>query len=289
MDTDGSILMTNTSKIQAIGIAQVIRYAQKVYSSDEQSGYVNNYRYLQYHDGSTTCLLFLDCNRSLHNFYNFFITSIVVSLIGFILVAILIILLSSRAVKPLVESYEKQKRFITDAGHEIKTPLSTIQADLTVLEMDGLQNEWTDDIKYQTKRLSMLTNDLIYLSKMEETPVDEMLEFPLSDVVSETAASFEARAITENKTVQTDIEKNITYKGDQAKIEQLVTIPCDSIDKENINHFFDRFYRQDASHNSQTGGYGIGLSIAQAIVQAHKGKIVATTSDEKSLEIDVTL
>lgn len=130
-----------------------------------------------------------------------------VSLIGFILVAILIILLSSRAVKPLVESYEKQKRFITDAGHEIKTPLSTIQADLTVLEMDGLQNEWTDDIKYQTKRLSMLTNDLIYLSKMEETPVDEMLEFPLSDVVSETAASFEARAITENKTVQTDIEK----------------------------------------------------------------------------------
>lgn len=321
MDTDGSILMTNTSKIQAIGIAQVIRYAQKVYSSDEQSGYVNNYRYLQYHDGSTTCLLFLDCNRSLHNFYNFFITSIVVSLIGFILVAILIVLLSSRAVKPLVESYEKQKRFITDAGHEIKTPLSTIQADLTVLEMDGLQNEWTDDIKYQTKRLSKLTNDLIYLSKMEETPVDEMLEFPLSDVVSETAASFEARAITENKTVQTDIEKNITYKGDQAKIEQLVTIlldnackysnpngkillslhrkskgiqlmvynTCDSIDKENINHFFDRFYRQDASHNSQTGGYGIGLSIAQAIVQAHKGKIVATTSDEKSLEIDVTL
>ena len=218
-----------------------------------------------------------------------------VSLIGFILVAILIFLLSSRAVKPLVESYEKQKRFITDAGHEIKTPLSTIQADLTVLEMDGLQNEWTDDIKCQTKRLSKLTNDLIYLSKMEETPVDEMLEFPLSDVVSETAASFE---------------------GDQAKIEQLVTIlldnackysnpngkillslhrkskgiqlmvynTCDSIDKENINHFFDRFYRQDASHN-----YGIGLSIAQAIVQAHKGKIVATTSDEKSLEIDVTL
>ena len=76
MDTDGSILMTNTSKIQAIGIAQVIRYAQKVYSSDEQSGYVNNYRYLQYHDGSTTCLLFLDCNRSLHNFYNFFIFSL---------------------------------------------------------------------------------------------------------------------------------------------------------------------------------------------------------------------
>ena len=110
------------------------------------------------------------------------------SLAGLLLVFLLVVLFSGMLVKPVAESYEKQKRFITDAGHEIKTPLTIIDADTTILEMEYGENEWLSDINIQTKRLTGLTNDLIYLSKMEEENTKAaMIEFPLSDVTEETA------------------------------------------------------------------------------------------------------
>ena len=120
------------------------------------------------------------------SFQTFLVTSIFVSIFGVTAVFILVLLLSKKAIEPVAESYEKQKRFITDAGHEIKTPLTIIDA--TILEMEYGENEWLSDINIQTKRLTGLTNDLIYLSKMEEENTKAaMIEFPLSDVTEETA------------------------------------------------------------------------------------------------------
>lgn len=122
------------------------------------------------------------------SFQTFLVTSIFVSIFGVTAVFILVLLLSKKAIEPVAESYEKQKRFITDAGHEIKTPLTIIDADTTILEMEYGENEWLSDINIQTKRLTGLTNDLIYLSKMEEENTKAaMIEFPLSDVTEETA------------------------------------------------------------------------------------------------------
>lgn len=322
MDDDGYVLTANTSRIEAIGINRVLEYAAEVYEGNASKGFLSNYRFIKYTDHNTTVMIFLDCQKNLHSFYYFLWMSIWIACIGFFFVSFLIVMASKKVFKPIADSYDKQKEFITNAGHEIKTPLATISADLAVLEMDGIQNEWTEDIDNQTKRLAHLTNDLIFLAKMEEqTLKEEMLDFPISDVIEETASSFEARAIMENKTYQIDIEANCTYLGSSNGIEQLVSILLDNalkyspenglislkfhrmnkgyrlivyntaqeVKKENLSHLFDRFYRQDQSHNSQIVGYGIGLSIAQAIVNGHKGKISASTKDEKSLEIVVDL
>jgi len=119
----------------------------------------------------------------------------------------------------VAESYEKQKRFITDAGHEIKTPLTIIDADTSILEMEYGENEWLDDIQVQTKRLAGLTNDLIYLSRMEEKQTKTtMIEFPFSEVISEEAQSFQGLAKVKGKNFMVDIEPMLSLKGDEKTI-----------------------------------------------------------------------
>ena len=120
-------------------------------------------------------VIFLDCSRNLSTFQNFIVTAVVVSTAGLLAVLILMIFLSARIVKPFSENYEKQKRFITDAGHELKTPLTIIDADAEVLEMDFGENEWLSDIQSQTRRLADLTNNLILLSRMEEERTKELM------------------------------------------------------------------------------------------------------------------
>ena len=245
----------------------------------------------------------------------------IVCLAGIFAVFLLLVFFSGRIVKPVSESYEKQKRFITDAGHEIKTPLTIIDADAELVELECGESEWLDDIKKQTKRLTALTNDLIYLARMEEGQKNAVrIEFPLSDVVDETAESFRARTINENKQLEINIQPGLAYIGDEKAVRQLVSIlvdnavkyadsegkikvsltnaagiklevynTCEHISKDSVKHLFDRFYRAEQSHNSQTGGYGIGLSVAKAVAEAHRGKISAYTADEKSLRITVLL
>ena len=318
---DNTITTIDMAKVQAIDITQARRYVKVVSSLNDTRGFYHDYRYLRYKENGNTVLIFLDCTRSLENWRTFLEASCLVATIGLLISSILIVFISGRIMKPVAESYEKQKRFITDAGHEIKTPLATIDADLTVLEMDGISNEWTDDIHVQTKRLADLTNNLIVLSRMQETLKPEILvDLDLSKIVSTVANSFDARAKMENKTFEKDVDSNIYIKGSQKEMEQLISILMDNafkyspeegivrialhqkkktelvvynttdhISKKSLPHLFDRFYRTDQSHNSQTGGYGIGLSIAQAIVRSYKGKIEATTEDEKSLKITVEI
>ena len=249
--------------------------------------------------------------------------SIGIALVGYALFFFVILFFSGRIIRPVQESYEKQKRFITDAGHEIKTPLTIIQADADVLEMDVGENEWLADIQKQAKRLSGLTNDLVYLSRMEEAQdTMQMIEFPFSDVVSEAAASFQSLAQTQGKTFLCEVPPMLSFTGNEKAIHQLVSLLLDNalkyspdngtvsltvekqnkalqlsvfnttadfIAKEQLSLLFERFYRTDPSRNSQTGGYGIGLSVAKAIVSAHNGKIQAKTEDGYSLKVIVTL
>lgn len=320
LSEDGTVLSVNTGKIAAVDSATAIDYAQKVARTGVSQGFVGDYRYTTYQVGNETHIIFLDYGREMSSFRTFLFTSAGVGIIGLLAVLLLLIFLSGRIVKPFLESYEKQKQFITDAGHELKTPLTIIDADAEVLEMDMGENEWLRDIQTQTKRLAELTNSLILLSRMEEQPETEKIEFPISDLVEETAETFQALAKTQNKTISAQIQPMLSMNGDEKSIRQLVTILLDnaikysedggrieitlkkqknmiylsvfntvkSISKESLPHLFDRFYRADKSRNSKTGGYGLGLSIASAIVNAHKGKIWAATQDEKSLLITAT-
>ena len=321
LDTSGNVVAADTGKIAAVDTSTALEYAHSVLETSRTQGFVEDYRYRKQTTGTGTRVIFLDCGRSLSTFRSFLLTSCGISVLGLLAVLCLMLLFSKRIIKPVSESYKKQRRFITDAGHEIKTPLSIIDADVDVLEMDLGENEWLQDIQKQTGRLTELTNSLICLSRMEEDPSRfQMIDFPVSDVVSETVQSFQALAKSQSKTFTSQIQPMLSLHGDEKAIRQLLSILLDnalkycgaegavslslerlgrtirlcvfntaeSVSQENLEHMFDRFYRADPSRSSKTGGYGIGLSIAEAIVAAHKGKITASSQDGHSLRISVT-
>lgn len=284
---------------------------------------LEDYRYLVSQEADGTRIIFLDCHRSLSSFRITLMASAALSLLGLGAVLVLLLLLSRRIVRPMAESYEKQKRFITDAGHELKTPLTIISADTDLAEMECGENQWLADIRRQAQRLTGLTNDLVYLSRLEEAqPRMQCIEFPISDVVEEMAQSFAAPARNQNQDFALRIQPMLAYTGDEKAIRQLVSILMDNalkytpsggwislqlekqgralvltvsnsttqaLNQESVAHLFDRFYRVDPSRSSHTGGYGLGLSIAKGIASAHKGRIRADSPDGSSLVIQVTL
>lgn len=318
LSEDGTVQSSDTGQIAAVDFSMAVRYAKSILKSGKTQGFVGNYRYLVSDDVDKVQIVFLDCGRTLSGFWRFLVISVWMAAFGLVAVFILICLFSKRIIRPMSENYEKQKRFITDAGHEIKTPLTIIDADADVLEMELGENEWLADIRNQTRRMTALTNDLIYLSRMEEAKNGmPMIDFPLSDVTEEVADSFVMMAKAQNKKFTSSIEPYLTLHGDEKSIRQLISVLLDNalryadpegvislelekkgrnirlsvynttahISQEDTAHLFERFYRSDKSRNSDTGGYGIGLSIASAVVTAHKGKITAATKDERSLLI----
>ena len=323
VDTEGNVLSTNTGRIAAVDEEVAEEYGEKAFARQGQRGFFGQYRYIKTEQNDGWLLIFLDCEGSLSHAKGFLAISISISFVGIVIVLLLLLFFSGKVMKPFAESYEKQKRFITDAGHEIRTPLTIIDADVEILEMETGESEWVQDIHKQVERLRTLTEDLIYLSKMEENENKlTKIVFPLSETAMDTVLSFQALAKLQNKWFHWDIEPLVSYEGDMQALHRMLSVLLDNavkysdekgeiyfslwkknrtvhvkvfnttketIDPEQMRHFFERFYRMDTSRNSQTGGHGIGLSIARAVVCAHKGKITASSADGKSLCIHVTL
>lgn len=319
----GEILSAETNRIAVIDEQEAAVYGAEAFHTQRTKGFIDEYRFARKPDGDNIRITFLDCGRNLHAFRTFLRMSILMSLCGFIIVFVIFSFCAGRMIRPIAESYEKQKRFITDAGHELKTPLTIINANVDVLEMEFGENECLRDIQQQTRRLTAMTNELVLLSRMEE-PGNNLskIEFSISETVAEAAIPFRILAQQQDKHFICQLQPGLTMKGNQKTIFQLVSILMDNaikysptggtvsirlsklgrilhlvvyntasytITKEILIHVFDRFYRTDPSRNSETGGYGIGLSVAQAIVNAHDGKIQATTPDEQSFQISVVL
>ena len=291
----------------------------QAFSGKNSTGFLGIYRFLKQLEGDSTRILFLDCGRELESFRRFLLASILLSGVGSLLVLAVVVYFSGRIVRPFAQTYEKQKRFITDAGHEIKTPLTVLQADTDILEMELGSNEWLTDMRGQLKHLSSLTNDLVSLARMEEGESSlSLLEIPISDVVYEAAESFRTLARSQGKELDLSVEPMLSIVADEKSVRQLVGILLDNalkyspenskislnlsrqsrqirlsvantssvpLPEDNADILFERFYRVDTSRNSQTGGHGIGLSIAKAIVSAHGGKIRAAVADGTGLQI----
>lgn len=320
---DGEIIETDISRIVSVEQDEAEEYAEKAFSENSDRGFIGRFRYLKKSDSKNIRITFLDCGRKLDAFERFLWISVATGLIGCFAVFFVFLFASKRIIRPIAESYEKQKRFITDAGHEMKTPLTIISANTDLLESDFGENESLSDIKHQTKRLSDLTSDLVYLARMEEAESNlQKIEFPLSDLINETAYSFGKAFRARGKSLSCSVEPSVTMNGSPDAIRQLISVLLDNslkyskentvvtvemlthgksvrlsvfnetsefIDPESLPHLFDRFYRADSSRNSATGGYGIGLSIAHAITAAHGGKISAATSNGFDFKITVTI
>lgn len=320
-NSDGEIARTNIENVFSIDELSAGSYAKELYNNSKEKGFFKNYRYLSKETNDETLYVFVDCQDELMTFKEFLSASLLFSLIGITAIFLLVLLSSKIILKPISESYEKQKHFITDASHELKTPLTVIDASTDVLEMEIGENEWISSIKDQVTRLTKLTEDLLLLSRMNETNKVIYTDFPLSEVLEDSIKSFESVAISQGKTIETDIQSNISYNGEINMLTRLFSIlldnalkysnekgiikislhkydkstriifynTCNIIEIGNHNYLLERFYRKDSSRNSNTGGHGIGLSIAKSIVDNRKGKINIKSEDGKSLTITITL
>ena len=285
-------------------------------------GYCGSYRYFVAQEDGENIAIFLDCYHELRAMRVVLVWSLLADAACILLVFLLVVLLSRRAIDPVVRSAEQQKQFITDVGHELKTPLTVITTCLSVLEMETGKNKWIDKIQAQTDKMRDLVNDLVTLSRMDEdaSPLRHA-PFSASEAVGETAESFRAFAEERGHALRLTIAPDVTYTGDEYAVRQLVSIlldnavkyasegtpidfsmerrrkglvltcrnDCAPIPPEKLQRLFDRFYRADPSRSAGTGGFGLGLSVARSIAEGHHGSARAHCPTEHSVEFVLEL
>ena len=305
-------LPTQISNEEAVALVNdVLEQHQNSGSIPSQKSY--QYTVVSYHDFQII-LFQQDQNgqKTLHQIL--WISMLSGFLMTLILIAV-IILLSKHMVKPLSDSFIQQKQFISNAGHELKTPVTVISATTDLLERKHGTDRLYDTIKAQVEKMSRLITELLELTKFSEKskdPVDFHL-FSISETVETTLLYFESRAFESEHPLYLEIAENLTMYGDALKMERLVGILidnalkyadakteiqfclsesnhkiylscsnlCSDLTQEQMTHLFDRFYRAEESHSHQKEGFGLGLSIAQAIAEQHKGEISASLHENK--------
>ena len=238
-----------------------------------------------------------------------------VGLAAFVFFEIMVIAFSGQAIRPAIRNEENQKRFITNASHELKTPVAVISADNEVLEAMYGENDWTRSISHQTKKLTGLINSLVQLSKSSESDAVELKDTDITRILNEQADSFQTLMESKGFTLKRNIPDNLHALTNGDKLSQVISILLDNAAKycddqgtiaveayhsgrhcvisvsndyregENIDYskFFERFYRGDPSHNSKKSGFGIGLSIADQQSQSMKAKIRASWKEGRIL------
>lgn len=309
-DREGKIIFVDTSRTASLTRENAASIAENAVKAGKLTGKIGLYRYkaVRTENNIGTAYIFLDISHGRSNIIRTLFISATAALICFGLMLLLIAALSKKAIRPIAENMEKQKNFVTDAGHEIKTPLAIILANTEALELHGGETKWSRNIKEQTERLSRLMQDLLSLSRLEDTKTDKMAQsLCVSDIVSDTVSMFCENAALRNIKINTDIQPDVFMKGDREHIVRLVSLltdnavkyslqgenvdirlckrekkfvfsvsnMCESLPECDSDKLFDRFYRGDSARNQKNGGYGIGLSAARAITELYKGKITA--------------
>ena len=281
LDADGNILSTDVDHIAAISSEDAESYAASAFSSGKTKGYLDGYKFADnVQDNGVTLIVFLDCNSSFSNLTQLFRISILIAGITLVLMLVLVEALSGNAVAPVVESLDKQKQFISDAGHELKTPLSVISANVDVLELTGEKNEWTKSIRNQVGRMTALVTNMLTLSRMDEAKWKDLFSrVNFSKIAQSTADTFRVVAKSREKEYTISIQEDLHVFGEQRALEQLCTLlldnamkyssehgsivisltedhkkarlevsnTCDEIPSGNLDRLFDRFYRADSS------------------------------------------
>ena len=315
----GQVADVNTARIAAVGTKRASRIASELYSKGWTSGFSGNYRYTARVQGGETTYVFVDCSRELASFHSFLSASVSISCIGWLTVLAIVTVASGAVIRPMVESYSKQKRFITDASHEIKTPLAVIDAANEVQEIESGESEWTQSIHEQVARLTALTERLVFLARMDEGSAGfTMAAIDLSGAVDKAAAPFESVAVSRGKRLSMSIASGVRAHADAAAVAQvvellldnatryasegsvielslravsrgagkgtaelIVTNAVDELPEGDLDRLFDRFYRADVSRSSKTGGSGVGLSVVRAIAEAHGGTATVSGHDHQ--------
>ncbi|WP_032906665.1 sensor histidine kinase [Streptococcus sanguinis] len=310
---DKTLYSSNLDHLSNLSKEQALSYANKVIKDSRSSGVFKVgsqfYSYQITQDSKTKryLLVVLDSTNYLESRNDFFWLSIQLCFYSFIFFVLVVSGFSNFAIRPYIKNYENQKRFITNAGHELKTPLAIISANTELQELMTGENEWTESTKDQVKRLSNLINQMVVLARLEEQPDVTLVDVNFSEVVKKVAGNFKSVIEKAGKKYEIKLQEDIHVKATEDELYELVSILIDNAckycdedgqifvtltkakrgkrarltvansyaDGKNVDYsrFFDRFYREDESHNQKQPGYGIGLSMAESLVRIFKGRI----------------
>ncbi len=300
----------NVEHIASIDEGKAVAMADVVRLSDQKTGEYGDYRYRV--GDSKEMVVFVDYT---YEYTAVDLLTFMLSLLAIVFILLITVLfwfLSRRIVKPFEENSRMQKQFITDASHELKTPIAIISANAEVLAYKSGESEWLNNITTQVTRISELVNELLTLNRLEE--VDEISDIEsvnLSELTENTCSDFEEVFLSKNIQTTYEIEPDVIINGNADQLKRLVSVlaenaskytsadgelrvslkkefryttlsvynTCEVDQSADYKHLFDRFYRPDSSRASSTGGHGIGLSIAKRIAVLHGGTIEAVPSD----------
>lgn len=321
VDSSNKVITMNTEHIANLSDTDVIFYVKKILSGNNKYGNFTTtdgqkFAYkLNLHEDESRLIVVLDTTSYIEDRDDLIDTSVFIFFSNLVFFIIIFVIFSGKVMMPFMENYRNQKAFITNAGHELKTPLAIISANNELCEMIGGENEWTKSTKEQIQRLTELINRLVVLARFEEQTSVAAININFSGIVEKSSKSFKSIAIKGGKNFESDIQKDIFISGDEGALYELINILIDNANKycdeggtigvrlsqhgitfkkaklviyntykegKNIDYskFFERFYREDQSHNSSISGYGVGLSIARNIINRHKGKIHVTYKND---------
>lgn len=321
IDEKGFNVMTDISRTSRVDAGEAFDMAIEMIESGEKTGMVDYFRYrVTDLENGGKLVVFLDIMPDIRACLTILIVSLAIGLVCWIFMLIVIIILSGRAVKPIAENYEKQKQFVTNAGHEIKTPLAIIRSNTDAMELIRGKDKYSKNIKDQTERLADLMNKLLTLAKMDEGTLKlNFTSVDLSELIQKTSSSFLQPMEMKNITFEQDADEGVKAEVDKDQAELLMSIlfdnalkytneggrinmslkqngkhatfkltnTCEKLPEVAPERLFDRFYRADVSHNQTTGGSGIGLSVAKSVAEALKGDIKAEYTQPDTISFTV--
>lgn len=287
----------------------IVKAAKKELKKESNDGpivnnlYFNNYAYYLKNSNFITVM---DVNFVSDKLVSLLISSLILYILGEFIILYLSIVITNWIIKPAIDSFNRQKEFVADASHELKTPIAVIMASADALENDLTEKKWLNNIKDETERMNDLVSNLLKLSQLEnETLNDDDNWINLSKVVEKNVVSFESICFENNLKIKSKIKSNINLKCNSRKISELLSILLDNavkhseknseimvilnkvkneiileiknkgkpIPEEDYEKIFERFYRSDKSRNRDSNRYGLGLAIAKNIVESYDGTI----------------
>lgn len=317
INQNGNIISMNSSNISDLSDQQVEEFLVKASKSrntrDDFSFNHHTYSYLVTEDKGVKSIVVLDSTNQFNDNMTLVHLSVWMSGISFVFFVLVISIVSGKVIKPFIRNYERQRRFITNAGHELKTPLAIISANNELVELMNGESEWTKSTNDQIQRMTGLINGLVAMARLEEQPEVVLTDLNFSEIAEDAAEDFKGPVIKDGKNFVMDIQPNIHVKAEEKSLFELVTLLVDNANKYcdpggtvslvlskgrlskakleisntyaegkdvDYSKFFERFYREDESHNNQKSGYGIGLSMARTMVKLFKGNISVNYKDD---------
>ena len=323
LESDGSIRKIINPFYDPLDLIDETELVKTIFAQNKPSGFVQDYLWRLEPRGDGFLLAMIDRSAELQQQRRFGIVSVLLYLFNLLVAFVFARIFSAWSVMPLREAFARQKQFVADAGHELKTPIAVIGANIDVLEKEIPQNKWLEYIKAENVRMGQLVKGLLYLAQNDIGRFEyTVFPFDLAAASAYAVLPFESIAFEQGKTLNISIpHTKIPAEGDESKIKQAIIILMDNalknsergavisvtvgqsggkgfvqvhntgrgIKEEDMEKIFNRFYRVDTSRDRKTGGYGLGLSIAQSIAEVHHGKITVESEEGKYAQFTLSI